>query len=66
TFDICGMTRPFHQEHPDAALTRTPVTSKLGSGTDLGEGARRVTSMFDGEEAGSCETAYALPSDSRK
>ena len=24
------MTRIFHQEHPDAALARTPVLSKLG------------------------------------
>lgn len=29
TFDICGMTRAFHQKHPDAARASTPVTSKL-------------------------------------
>ncbi|MEU5510810.1 hypothetical protein [Streptomyces fungicidicus] len=29
TFDICGMTRAFHQEHPDAGLASTPMTSKL-------------------------------------
>lgn len=29
TFDICGMTRTFHQEHPDAALARTPVPPEL-------------------------------------
>lgn len=29
TFDICGMNSTFHQEHPDAALARTPVLSKL-------------------------------------
>ncbi|GAA2424355.1 hypothetical protein GCM10010421_08520 [Streptomyces glaucus] len=29
TFDICGMTRALHQEHPDAGLASTPVTSKL-------------------------------------
>ncbi|MFF5933200.1 hypothetical protein [Streptomyces sp. NPDC012508] len=29
TFDIRGMTRPFHQEHPDAALASTLVTSNL-------------------------------------
>lgn len=30
TFGICGMTRTFHQEHPDAALASNPVLSKLG------------------------------------
>ncbi|WP_333740507.1 hypothetical protein [Streptomyces sp. IBSBF 2806] len=29
TFDICGMTSTFHQEHLDAALARTPVPPKL-------------------------------------
>jgi hypothetical protein len=29
TFDICGMTRAFHREHPDAALASTPVLSTL-------------------------------------
>ncbi|MFF1569328.1 hypothetical protein ACFVY1_38855 [Streptomyces sp. NPDC058293] len=33
---------------------------------DLGEPSRRFTSMFDCEETGSCETAYALSSGSRK
>lgn len=28
-FDICGMTRPFHQEHPDAPVAGTLATSKL-------------------------------------
>jgi len=28
TFDICGMTSTFHQEHPDAALARDPVPPK--------------------------------------
>ncbi|MEY2233330.1 hypothetical protein [Streptomyces sp. BF23-19] len=31
TFDICGMTRTLYQEHPDAALAKTLVTSKLMS-----------------------------------
>ncbi|WP_331718915.1 hypothetical protein OHU23_40640 (plasmid) [Streptomyces virginiae] len=31
TFDICGMTGTFHQEHPDAALAKTLVPSKLTS-----------------------------------
>ncbi|GGW96540.1 hypothetical protein GCM10010297_18030 [Streptomyces malachitofuscus] len=29
TFDIRGMTSTFHQEHPDAALARTPMPPKL-------------------------------------
>ncbi|MFF2191235.1 hypothetical protein [Streptomyces sp. NPDC058155] len=29
TFDMGGMTSTFHQEHPDAALARTPVPPKL-------------------------------------
>ncbi|MER8162296.1 hypothetical protein [Streptomyces sp. NPDC094472] len=29
TFDICGMTRAFHQEHLDAPVASAPVTSKL-------------------------------------
>ncbi|WKX23275.1 hypothetical protein [Streptomyces sp. HUAS CX7] len=29
TFDICGMTSTFHQEHPDAALARDPVPPEL-------------------------------------
>ncbi|MFB6513102.1 hypothetical protein ACFCW4_29650 [Streptomyces virginiae] len=31
TFDICGMARTLHQEHPDAALAKALVTSKLMS-----------------------------------
>ncbi len=31
TFDICGMTRAFHQEHLDAALASSPVLSKLAN-----------------------------------
>ncbi|MEU9305678.1 hypothetical protein [Streptomyces sp. NPDC048269] len=34
----------------------------VGSGTDLGESSRSVTLVFDCEETGSCETAYALSS----
>jgi hypothetical protein len=34
-----------------------------GSGTDLGEPSQSVTAMFDCEEAGSRETAYALSPD---
>jgi hypothetical protein len=30
TFDICGMTRAFHREHPDAVLASTSVLTKLG------------------------------------
>ncbi len=26
---FCGMTRAFHQEHPDAPVARTQVPSKL-------------------------------------
>ncbi|GGQ19512.1 hypothetical protein GCM10010279_29120 [Streptomyces mutabilis] len=29
TFDICGMTRTFHRQHPDAVLASTPLPSKL-------------------------------------
>ncbi|MFD7386458.1 hypothetical protein [Streptomyces anulatus] len=29
TFDIRGMTMTFHQEHPDAALARTPAPPEL-------------------------------------
>ncbi len=29
TFDICGITRTFHREHPDAVLASTPALTKL-------------------------------------
>ncbi|NEB96504.1 MULTISPECIES: hypothetical protein [Streptomyces] len=35
TFDIRGMTRTFHQEHPDAALARTPAPPELINITGL-------------------------------
>lgn len=64
TFDTRGMTSAFHQKHVAAALTSVPP--KLGSGTDLGERSRRVTSAFDCEGVSSRETACALPSADRE
>lgn len=37
-FDICAMTRAFHQEHPDAAPASTPVLPKLVSIAHRGSG----------------------------
>ncbi|MFD6938965.1 LysR family transcriptional regulator [Streptomyces goshikiensis] len=47
------------------AALRAAVPPELGSGTDLGEPSRSVTSVFDRKETGSFETAYALSVDDR-